>query len=69
LPVGQRAAISVDGITVGRQVKEGDTLFVAVDENSFRRLKAKKELLTKSEVDCLKEMAELRRIQKPTWGL
>ncbi len=69
LPVGQRAAISVDGITVGRQVKEGDTLFVAVDENSFRRLKAKKELLTKSEVDCLKEIAELRRIQKPTWGL
>jgi len=69
LPPGQRAAISVDGITVGRQVKEGDTLFVAVDENSFKRLKAKKELLTKSEVDCLKEIAELRRVQKPTWGL
>jgi translation initiation factor 5B len=69
LPVGQRSAISVDGITIGRQVKEGDTLFVAVDEDSFRRLKAKKELLTKSEVDCLKEIAEIRRIQKPTWGL
>ena len=69
LPVGQRAAISVDGITVGRQVKEGDTLFVAVDEGSFRRLKAKKELLSKSEVDCLKEIAEIRRVQKPTWGL
>lgn len=69
LPPGQRAAISVDGITVGRQVKEGDTLFVAVDEESFRRLKAKKELLSQSEIDCLREIAELRRIQKPTWGL
>ena len=69
LPVGQRAAISVDGITVGRQVKEGDTLFVAVDEDSFRRLKAKKELLTQSDIDCLKEISEIRRKQKPTWGL
>jgi translation initiation factor 5B len=69
LPAGQRAAISVDGITVGRQVKEGDILFVAVDEESFRKLKAKKELITKSEIDCLKEIAELRRKQKPTWGL
>lgn len=69
LPAGQRAAISVDGITIGRQVKEGDTLFAAVDENSFRKLKAKKELLTKSEVDCLKEIADIKRKGKPTWGL
>ncbi len=69
LPAGQRAAISVDGITIGRQVKEGDILFTAVDEESFRKLKAKKELITKSEIDCLKEIAELQRKQKPTWGL
>lgn len=69
LPAGQRAAISVEGITVGRQVKEGDTLFVAVDESSFRKLKAKKDLLAKAEVDCLKDIAEIKRKSKSTWGL
>ncbi|MEM2873982.1 MAG: translation initiation factor IF-2 [Candidatus Nanoarchaeia archaeon] len=69
LSAGQKAAISVEGVTVGRQIKEGDILYVAVDEESFRKLKAKRELLTQAEVDCLKEIADIKRKEKPTWGL
>jgi translation initiation factor 5B len=69
LPAGQKAAIAVDGVTVGRQIKEGDTLFIAVDERSFRKLKEKKALLSQAELSCLKEIAEIKRKENPTWGL
>lgn len=35
---GQRAALSIEGPTVGRQIEEGDELFVAVNENDLKVL-------------------------------
>ncbi len=69
LKPGEKAAISVEGITVGRQVKEGDILFVSLTEAAFRTLKDKRDVLTKSEIGVLKEIAELKRREKATWGL
>lgn len=69
LKAGEKAAVSVEGITVGRQVREGDTLLVAMTEHNFRTLKARKELLSKSEIDVLKEVSEIKRKEKITWGL
>lgn len=69
LPAGQKAAIAVEGVTVGRQIKEGDVLFIAVDERSFRKFKEKKEFLSQAELSCLKEIAEIKRKENPTWGL
>ncbi len=69
LKAGEKAAISVDGITVGRQVREGDTLLVSMTEENFRILKARKEFLNKAEVYVLKDIAEIKRKQKETWGL
>ena len=69
LKAGERAAVSVEGITIGRQVKEGDTLFISMTETNFRALKAKKELLSKAEIDILKEIAEIKRKTKDTWGV
>ncbi|MBD3262961.1 translation initiation factor IF-2 [Candidatus Woesearchaeota archaeon] len=69
LPTGEKAAISVPGITVGRQVKEGDVLFVSINEHDFRKLKKRKELLSQAEINILKEIAELKRKEKVTWGL
>ena len=69
LKVGEKAAVSVEGITIGRQVKEGDTLFVAMTECNFRALKENKELLSKAEIDILKEISAIKRKEKETWGV
>ena len=69
LPAGERAAIAVEGVTIGRQIKEGDILYVALDEEAFRKLKERKELLSQAEINILKEIAEIKRKEKATWGL
>ncbi len=69
LKVGVKAAISVEGITIGRQAKEGDILYVAIDELAFKKLKERKELLSQAEINILKEIAEVKRKDKATWGL
>ncbi len=70
LTVGKQGAISVDGVTIGRQINEGDILYAAMSENNFRKLKEHRELLNKNEIDALKEIAEImRKNVKETWGL
>lgn len=69
LKAGEKAAISVEGLTIGRQVREGDTLMVAMNEANFRLLKDRKEVLSKAEIDILKELAAIKRKEKQTWGL
>ncbi|MFH1638244.1 MAG: translation initiation factor IF-2, partial [Candidatus Woesearchaeota archaeon] len=61
-------AISLPGITAGRQVKEGDILIVNVPENDFKKLKELKKLLTAEEIELLKELAEIKRKEKKMWG-
>jgi translation initiation factor 5B len=67
--VGDKVAVSVEGITIGRQVAEGDVLLAELTESQFRNLKAKRELLGQAEINVLKEIAEIKRKEKETWGL
>ncbi len=70
LKAGQQGAISVDGVTIGRQINEGDFIYVAMTEDNFRKLKEHKDLLNKNEIGALKELAEImRKNVKETWGL
>ncbi|MEK6807699.1 MAG: translation initiation factor IF-2 [Nanoarchaeota archaeon] len=69
LRFGDKSAVSVDGITVGRQVSEGDVLYVDMSEDNFRNLKERKATLSKDDVDTLKELANIKRKTKETWGL
>ncbi|MBI4095933.1 MAG: translation initiation factor IF-2, partial [DPANN group archaeon] len=70
LTAGKQGAISVDSVTIGRQISEGDFIYVAMHEENFRKLKEHKELLKKDEIDVLKELAEIMRSNvKETWGL
>jgi translation initiation factor 5B len=69
LEAGKQAAISVDGVTMGRQLNEGDILYTAVSEAHFRKLKEKRKLLNKAELEVMKEVAEIKRKEKSTWGL
>jgi translation initiation factor 5B len=66
---GLQIAVSMDGVTVDRQIKEGDDLYSGINELEFRKLKKLKRYLTPDEVECIKEIAVIMRTNNPLWGL
>jgi len=66
---GKQVAMAMDGVTVGRQIEEGDFLYTDISENDFRKLKELKKYLSKMEVEVLKEIAEMKRKNDPVWGV
>lgn len=66
---GKRVAVSLTGVIIGRQIKEGDTLFSFVPENDFRNFKEYKQYLSNDEKELLKEIAVIMRNRNPVWGV
>lgn len=66
---GKQVAVALTGVTVGRQVSEGEVLFSDVPEKDFVALKKLKKYLSAKEKDVLREISELKRINNPTWGV
>ncbi|PIZ51543.1 translation initiation factor IF-2 [Candidatus Woesearchaeota archaeon CG_4_10_14_0_2_um_filter_33_13] len=66
---GKQLAMSMDGVTVGRQIEEGDFLYADIPEDDFKKLKELKQHLSKMEIDVLKELAEIKRKNNPVWGV
>lgn len=66
---GKQVAISLPGLTVGRQIKEGDILYSDIPEEDFRKLKKLKKYLKGAEVEVLKELAEIKRKKNVVWGV
>jgi translation initiation factor 5B len=66
---GKEVAVSLPGVTVGRQINEEDILYSNVTEEDFRKLKDMKKLLSKSEIEVLKEFAEIKRKTNSVWGI
>jgi len=66
---GKEVAVSLDQITVGRQVQEGEILYSSIPEEDFRKLKELKHLLSKEELAVLKEIALIKRELNPMWGV
>ena len=64
-----QVAVSLDRVTIGRQLNEGDVLISAVPESDFRKLKEYKHLLSKEEIELLKEISLIMRKDNPTWGV
>lgn len=67
--VGKRVAVSVDQVTVGRQVNEGDIIHSFIPEDDFRKIKALAKYLSKEEIAVVKEIAEFMRKDNPLWGI
>src|SRR5256884_327719 len=65
---GQEVAISVDGITIGRQIEPGDVLYVDLPEADARALRGRKDL-NPDEVATLEELAKIKRKEDPFWGM
>tara|TARA_Y100000310_G_scaffold345838_1_gene470965 strand:- start:12834 stop:14588 length:1755 start_codon:yes stop_codon:yes gene_type:complete len=66
---GKQVAISMDGVTIGRQINEGDTLFSFIPEDDFKKLKELKQYLSVEEKGLMKEIAEIMRKENPVWGV
>ena len=66
---GEEVAIAMPEITIGRQVKEDEILYTDLSEEDFKKLKQNESLLTASEIQALKEIVEIKRRKKLTWGI
>jgi translation initiation factor 5B len=67
--VGQEVAISIDGPTVGRQIHEGDILYVNIPEKHARIVE--QELMPKlseDEREVFEDFLEIKRKKEPFWG-
>ena len=65
---GQEVAISVDGVTIGRQIHGGDVLYVDLPEADARALRDRKEL-GHDEMAVLDEICGIKRKEDPFWGM
>ena len=63
---GEEVAISVDGITVGRQIEEGDVLLVDIPESHARKLR--KLEMTQVEKEVYEELLAIHRKDDHFWG-
>ncbi len=66
---GKRIAVSLTGVIIGRQIKEGDMLYSMIPEEDFRKFKEYKQYLSQDEKDLLKEIAAMMRNKNPVWGV
>ncbi len=66
---GRQVAVSLERVSVGRQIGEGDVLYAFIPEEHFRKLKELKDKLSAEEIAVLKEVAEMMRRENPMWGI
>jgi len=69
LEKGKQAAVSLPGVTFGRQINDEDVLYSAIPEEDFRQLKKLKKHLSAEERETIKEIAVIMRKQHPVWGI
>ena len=65
---GQEVAISIDGATVGRQIKGGDVMYSDIPENDAKKLK-EMDVLSLDERDVLKKIIDIKRKTDRFWGI
>jgi translation initiation factor 5B len=66
---GKQVAMSLDHVTVGRQINEGDILYSFIPEEDFCAMKKLVKYLSAGEVQVIKEIAEIMRKENPVWGI
>ncbi len=69
LKCGEQAAISVDNLIIGRHAQEDSELFSVMGEENFRMLKKNSNLLSKDEINAVKEIAKVHRKENSLWGI
>ena len=62
-------AISIPGQNYERQLKNKKFLYSNISESQFKTFKKNKDLLSSTEMNILKEIAEIKRKSKADWGM
>jgi len=66
---GTRVSLAIDGPTVGRQIEEGDELWIEIPEKHAKILEQElKEEIPMDEREALNQYLEKRRKRDPFWG-
>ena len=65
---GAEVAVSVDGVTIGRQIKGGDILYTDIPEADAKKLKSR-DVLNIDENDVLQKIIEIKRKIEKFWGM
>jgi translation initiation factor 5B len=67
--VGMEISMSIDGATVGRQIKEDDVLFVNIPERHAKILEHEiYDSMTADELEALESFLEIKRKENPFWA-
>ena len=65
---GEEVAISIDGITVVRQIKKGDILYTDIPPGDAKKLK-EMDILNSDEKDVLSKIFDIKRKSDKFWGM
>jgi translation initiation factor 5B len=65
---GEEVAISIEGVTIGRQVKADDVLFTDIPEADAKKLRDM-DVLNIDEKDVLEKIFEIKRKNEKFWGM
>ena len=66
---GAEVAVSIDGVTIGRQIEVGETLYVAIPERHVKVLETEMiSHLNASTIEALEEYTAIFRKTQPFWG-
>lgn len=66
---GDELAISIEGPTVGRQIKEGDVLYVDVPSQEMSKLKEILDMLSDDEKGLMEEITSIKKEKDPGYGV
>jgi translation initiation factor 5B len=66
---GEQLAISLPGISIGRQIQPGDMLYSFLEQDEYRKLRDLKKYLTNDEIETIREIALIMRKNDPLWGV
>ena len=66
---GDELAISIPNVNFERQLKNKRFLYTNLGETQFKEFKKNKDLLNGSEMNVLKDIAEIKRKTKSEWGI
>ena len=65
---GEEVAIAVNNVTVGRQISEGDVLYIEMDERAILKIREAGVKLDPIEEDIITEMQSFKKKDQPFWG-
>ncbi|MDO5861761.1 MAG: translation initiation factor IF-2 [Thermoplasmata archaeon] len=64
---GDEVAVAIDGVTAGRQINEGDVVYVDLIESGYKQLKTLD--LNADEKQAMEETVAIKRLGEPFWGM